>query len=74
MISGLKMDFYKRKLYGIHLEEHFLEETSQFLSCCVEYIPFMFLGIPVGLNPRWCATWRPLIDNMKKKLSSWRGR
>src|SRR4051812_21363493 len=31
----------------------------------------MFFGIPIGSNPRRCETWRPMVDSMNKKFSSW---
>ncbi|CAJ2631177.1 unnamed protein product [Trifolium pratense] len=52
LVSGLKVNFFKSKLYGINLEDSFLEAASSFLFCEVDSIPFRFLGIPVGANPR----------------------
>jgi hypothetical protein len=44
------------------------------LHCAVESIPFRFLGIPVGAKPRRRSTWVPIIESMKKRLSTWNGR
>ncbi|PNY01857.1 cysteine-rich receptor-like protein kinase, partial [Trifolium pratense] len=74
IVSGLKVNFYKSKLYGINLDESFLRASSAFLNCGVETIPFRFLGIPVGANPRRRATWLPIFDSMKKRLNAWNGR
>lgn len=74
LVSGLKVNFYKSKLYGINVEDQFLNAASTFLSCNVDKFPFRFLGLPVGANPRRCDTWKPVVDAMKKKLSSWNGR
>ncbi|PNX56330.1 ribonuclease H [Trifolium pratense] len=52
LVSGLKINFFKSKLYGINLEDGFLSAASAFLHCEVDSIPFRFLGIPVGANPR----------------------
>ncbi|GAU23839.1 hypothetical protein TSUD_380010 [Trifolium subterraneum] len=68
IVSGLKVNFYKSKLYGINLIDSFLRASSSFLHCGVESIPFRFLGIPVGANPRRKATWSPILDSMKKDL------
>ncbi|GAU32181.1 hypothetical protein TSUD_68520 [Trifolium subterraneum] len=68
LVSGLKINFYKSKLYDINIEEHFLRASSSFLHCEVESIPFRFLGIPVGSNPRRRATWLPIVESMKKRL------
>jgi hypothetical protein len=40
----------------------------------VDTIPFWFLGIPVGANPRRKGTWSPIVDTMRKRLSVWNGR
>ncbi|GAU18465.1 hypothetical protein TSUD_366480 [Trifolium subterraneum] len=74
IVSGLKVNFHKSKLYGINIDEHFLSASSAFLHCEVESIPFRFLGIPVGSNPRRRATWSPIVDSMKRRLCAWNGR
>jgi hypothetical protein len=74
LVSGLKVNFCKSKIYVINLEENFLRASSAFLHCGVESIPFCFLGTPVGANPRRKSTWAPIIDSMKQKLCKWNGR
>jgi hypothetical protein len=74
LVSGLKVNFFKSKLYGINLDDDFLRAASVFLHCGVDSIPFKFLGIPVGANPRRKATWSTILDSMKRRLSSWNGR
>ncbi|MCH85046.1 RNA-directed DNA polymerase (Reverse transcriptase) [Trifolium medium] len=51
-----------------------MEAASNFLSCKVGSIPFKFLGIPVGANPRSCKTWQPILDLMEKRLAKWKGK
>ncbi|MCI39114.1 RNA-directed DNA polymerase (Reverse transcriptase), partial [Trifolium medium] len=43
LVSGLKINFFKSKLYGINLEDSFLSAASAFLHCEVDSIPFRFL-------------------------------
>jgi hypothetical protein len=74
IVSGLKVNFNKSKLYGINLDDSFLRASSLFLHCEVDSIPFRFLGIPVGVNPRRKATWSSIIESMKKRLGAWNGR
>jgi hypothetical protein len=40
---------------------------STFLYCVLHSIPFKFLGLPVGSNPRRCATWSPILLRICKK-------
>ncbi|RZB71032.1 LINE-1 retrotransposable element ORF2 protein [Glycine soja] len=74
LVSGLRVNFHKSKLIGLNINEGFLESASIFLSCCMTLIPFKFLGVPVGANPRRRSTWKPVVDSMRAKLSCWRGR
>jgi hypothetical protein len=70
----LKVNFFKSKLYGINLDEHFMSAASAFLHCGVDSIPFRFLGIQLGANPRSKATWHPIVESLWKRLNSWKGR
>jgi hypothetical protein len=74
IVSGLKVNFHKSKHYGINLDDSFLGASSSFLHCEVISIPFRFLGIPVGANPQRKATWSPIVDIVRKRLSVWNGR
>lgn len=56
------------------MDDYFLNAASIFLSCCIAEFPFKFLGIPMGVSPRRCSTWSPVVDIMKKRLSTWTGR
>ncbi|GAU42670.1 hypothetical protein TSUD_106440 [Trifolium subterraneum] len=71
LVSGLKINFVKSKLYGLNVDSRLLEVGSAFLSCRSETIPFKFLGIPVGANPRRQETWKSMVDAMIKRLNSW---
>ncbi|MCH81419.1 LINE-1 reverse transcriptase like, partial [Trifolium medium] len=74
LVSGMKINFVKSKLYGINTNDYLLEAAANFLLCRAETIPFKFLGLPVGANPRRLNTWKPVVESMKKRLSSWNGR
>lgn len=43
MISGLKINMGKSKLYGIGLEAYVLDVSSQFLECKLDHFPCKFL-------------------------------
>jgi hypothetical protein len=74
MVSGLKINFVKRKLFGLNVEARLLEASSSFLSCLSDVVPSKFLGIPIGVNPRRCATWKLVGNAMTKRLNSWSSR
>ncbi|XP_058725510.1 uncharacterized protein LOC131596787 [Vicia villosa] len=52
LMSGLRINFSKSNIYGINVGDWFLEAASSFLSCKVSSLPFKYLGIKVGGNPR----------------------
>jgi hypothetical protein len=74
LVSGMRINFVKSKLYGINVDTSFLQAGSLFLNCNSDVVPFKFLGIPVGSNPRRRATWKPVVEAMSNRLSSWTSR
>ncbi|XP_058757339.1 uncharacterized mitochondrial protein AtMg00310-like [Vicia villosa] len=74
MVSGLRVNMWKSKMYGVGVDQYFLQAASQFLSCKLDRIPFKFLGVVVGGNPRRSTFLNPVITNMNAKLSPWIGR
>ncbi|CAK8538330.1 unnamed protein product [Lathyrus sativus] len=45
MASGLRLNLGKSKLYGIGLNDQFFLVSTLFQYCCIDKIPFRFLGI-----------------------------
>ncbi|XP_058775283.1 uncharacterized protein LOC131649540 [Vicia villosa] len=73
MMSGLRIKFHKSNLYGVNAGDWFMEAAASFLSCKVGSLPFKFLGVRVGYNPRKLSMWRDFILMFKKRLSFWKG-
>jgi hypothetical protein len=71
MASGLKVNFWKSRLMGVNVSQEFMTVASAFLNCKTSSIPFIYLGLPVGANPRRVATWEPLIETLRKRLGAW---
>jgi hypothetical protein len=74
LVSGLKINFVMSKLYGLNVDQRFLEAGYTFLSCRSDFLPFKFLGIPVGANPSRKETWKPVMDVMSNRSSTWSSR
>ncbi|GKV30550.1 hypothetical protein SLEP1_g39351 [Rubroshorea leprosula] len=72
LVSGLKVNFFKSALYGINVKSEEISEWAVSLNCVVGSIPFKYLGIPVGANPRNLSTWTPVVDCLRRKLSNWK--
>lgn len=67
MISRLRINVWKRKIYGIGARENFLQDAYYYLICKIDCIPFKFLGILIGANHR-------RIDSWRARLTGWKGR
>jgi hypothetical protein len=46
LVSGMRINFVKSKLYGINVDTNFLEAGSSFLNCRADILPLKFLGSP----------------------------
>ncbi|GAU26578.1 hypothetical protein TSUD_266930 [Trifolium subterraneum] len=57
---------------GVNVNTEFLDLAERFLHCSVGSIPFIYVGLPVGANPRKESTWKPLLFSLSRKLGVWR--
>lgn len=73
-MSGPRVNFIKSKLYWVNLNSYFILLASLYLNCCIDSLPFKFLGVVVGVSPRRVSTWKGVVDNVKRRLYSWKGR
>jgi hypothetical protein len=71
LVSGIKINFWKSCLLGVNVSDEFLERGCSFLNCKRGVVPFKYLGLPVGANPKRIVTWEPLLDQIKRRLNSW---
>ena len=71
-VSGLKINFLKSLLYGVNISDSWLHEAAA--------VPFLYLGLPIGGDPRKHIFWYPLVERIirklveriKRKLSGWK--
>lgn len=69
LVYGLWANFHKSIVIGINVNPHFLLAAVSFLSCRIESKDFMFLGIPIGINPLRIKPWNFLVDKVSVRLS-----
>ena len=69
LASGLKIDFHKSKLAGINIQSNTVTCFTKILNCTQMGIPFKYLGIEVGGNPRKKQFWEPVLNKLKARLS-----
>lgn len=74
LVSGMKVNFHKSKLTGVSVSDDIIARFAALLHCRVMEIPFVYLGLPVGGNPRRVCTWDPVVAKLTRRLSVWKGK
>lgn len=69
--SGLSINFNKSCLVRFNVEEEFMFKMVSLCKCKIGSLPFDYLRIPLGADPRKLATWKPIVEKFKK-LSGWK--
>ncbi|PNX72437.1 ribonuclease H [Trifolium pratense] len=72
VMSSLKVNFQKSLLVEVNVSDPWLEEAASVLHCKIGKTPFNYLGLPIGGNPRRLSFWKPVIDKIKSRLSTWK--
>ena len=70
-VSGLKVNFNKSMLTGVNIPSTWLSEATSVLNCRTGTIPFVYLGLPIGGDSRKLSFWKPVVDRIVARLSSW---
>ena len=74
LASGLKINLAKSSLMAFGKSDLWNKEAAEYLNCRILAMPFNYLGIPIGANPRHCELWDPVIRKCERKLSRWKQR
>ncbi|KAJ9539578.1 hypothetical protein OSB04_026084 [Centaurea solstitialis] len=74
LLSGMKINMRKSKLYGVNTCEGAVEAWARGAGCLGGELPFTYLGIPVGASMRKLESWKSVIEKLKGKLSSWKAK
>jgi len=56
----------------IGMSESWKASGASYLNCELRDIPFLYLGIPVGANPRGSELWDPIVNKCERKLVKWK--
>ncbi|KEH15328.1 hypothetical protein MTR_1350s0010, partial [Medicago truncatula] len=73
-MSGLKVNFHKSSLVGVNINASWLSEAASVLGCKVGKVPFLYLGLPIGGDPRRLLFWEPVVNRIKSRFSGWHSR
>ena len=72
LVSGLKINFSKSSFGAIGMSESWKVATARYLNYKLLAIPFLYLGIPIGANPRCSDIWDPIVKKCERKLTKWK--
>ncbi|RVW81815.1 Transposon TX1 uncharacterized 149 kDa protein [Vitis vinifera] len=70
-ISGLKVNLDKSNIYGINLDQAHISRLAETLECKAFGWPILYLGLPLGGNPRVGGFWDPVIERISRRLDGW---
>ena len=57
---------------GVGVEFEDINFFAEIMNCKSHKLPLKYLGLPLGASPRLKKTWKPVMDNFKMKLASWK--
>ena len=72
LVSGLKINFSKSSFGTIGMSKSWKVDAARYLNCRLLAIPFLYLGLPIGANPRWPNTWDHVVKKCERKLAKWK--
>ena len=52
LVSSLKINFVKSCFGAFGMSDQWKLDAANYLNCSLLSIPFVYLGIPIGANPR----------------------
>ncbi|KAK2418041.1 hypothetical protein QL285_040272 [Trifolium repens] len=71
LMSGLKVNFNKSVLVRVNISDSWLREAAYALRCRVGGIPFLYLGLLIGGDPRRLGFWEPVLARIRSRLYGW---
>jgi len=74
LAAGLKVNFIKSKIGGVGVTKNYLQRFSKMLNCDTMQLPFSYLGMPIGDNPKKHYMWKDVVEKIRKKLAKWKGK
>jgi len=58
-------------LTGVNISDSWLTEAASVINCRRGTIPFVYLGLPIGGDSTKLSFWKPVVDRIVTRLSSW---
>nr|KYP39936.1 hypothetical protein KK1_038744 [Cajanus cajan] len=61
VVSRLKVNFFKSYFGATGVDRNLVESFAHLLNRKLLQLPFTYLGLPIGANPRRIETWKPIL-------------
>jgi len=74
LVSGLKINFAKSRFGAFGISDQWKHDAAKYLNRSCLTLPFVYLGIPIGANPRRRQMWNTIIHKCERKLAKWKQR
>ncbi|XP_017239669.1 uncharacterized protein LOC108212453 [Daucus carota subsp. sativus] len=74
LLSGLKINFAKSKLYGHNSSREDLQSWAEEIGCQIGFDSFNYLGLDLARSPYNIQFWDPLVSRVRNKLSEWKSK
>ena len=74
VMTGLKVNFHKSLLVGINIADFWLNDATSILHCKVGKVPFLYLSLSIGGDPRRLVFWDLVLHTIKSRLLGWQSR
>ncbi|GJX57720.1 hypothetical protein Tco_0287617 [Tanacetum coccineum] len=71
---GLRVNLAKSKLYGIDVNSEEVNRATVILNCGYDTLPFIYLGLPVGMKMNRVESWSEVIDRFTNRIFSWKSK
>ncbi|GJW43442.1 reverse transcriptase domain, reverse transcriptase zinc-binding domain protein [Tanacetum coccineum] len=71
-VSGLEINLSKSRLFGIGVSGEEVVNIARGVNCSYGFLPFTYLGLPVGKDMNRIKAWSDIANKFTKKLSSWK--
>eukprot|EP00256_Glycine_max_P062848 XP_014632435.1 uncharacterized protein LOC106799005 [Glycine max] len=68
LVSDLKINFSKSCFGAIGMPDQWKHDAAKYINCSLLFIPFIYLDIPIGANPRRCQLWDLIINKVPNRV------
>ncbi|KAE8734383.1 hypothetical protein F3Y22_tig00000765pilonHSYRG00039 [Hibiscus syriacus] len=68
VVSGLKLNMTKSKLYGFCMDKGTLGEWVDQVKCDWDHFLTTYLGLPLEQNRNSSEMWKPMVEKVRSRL------